>query len=493
MDKKCGVLLPVFSLPSKYGIGTLGKWAYKFVDLLKETGHSYWQMLPLVQTGYCDSPYSTCADISGNPYFIDPEILRTKKLLTYREVEKLIDKSEKIDYGKLYSTRYEMLRLAFSRFDTADKAFKKFLKRGDFNNYALFMALKQKFNKPWNEWDDCYKFRNETTLKEFEKENKQEILFWQFIQFEFENEYLELKKYANSKGVKIVGDLPLYVAFDSVDVWANPQEFRLDENYKPSVVSGVPPDYFSRTGQLWGNPVYNYAKMRENGFSFWKNRVAHARKLYDLVRIDHFRGIDRYWVVPYGEETAINGWWEDGPKMDLINAVGSENLFAEDLGMIDDGVRKLLSDSGLYGIKVLLFAFDSDKNNLYLPWNLNENSVIYTGTHDNSTIVGALKGMDKEILERQKTMIKEALDYLKIYKSTQGVYKTADAIIDIAYASKSNIAIIPMQDILLLDDGYRINTPGKVGAWTMRLKESMVFTDNVKLTMKRRAKRFNRG
>lgn len=493
MDKKCGVLLPVFSLPNKYGIGSFGKWAYKFVDLLKETGHTFWQMLPLVQTGYGDSPYSTCADGSGNPYFIDPEILRSKRLLTYREVEKLIDKSDKIDYGKLYQTRYETLRVAFLRFDTSDKAFKKFLKRGEFRDYALFMALKGEFNCSWIDFPNEYKFRNEKALSDYEKENAQEILFWQFVQFEFENEYFELKKYANSKGIKIVGDLPLYVAFDSVDVWVNPTQFRLDDDYRPKVVSGVPPDYFSSTGQLWGNPIYDYDKMKRDGFSFWKKRAERVRKLYDLVRIDHFRGIDRFWVVPYGEETAVNGWWEDGPKMQLLNAIGAENLFAEDLGMIDDSVRNLLSESGLYGIKVLLFAFDGDKNNLYLPWNITENSIVYTGTHDNSTLVGAFKSMDKSTLERQKAMIKSSLEYLNVYKSIQGVFKMSEAVLDIAYASNSNLVIAPMQDILLLDDEYRVNTPGQIGAWTTKLKESMIFTDNVKMIMKRRAKRFNRG
>ncbi len=492
MKKSCGVLLPIFSLPSKYGVGTMGKWAYKFIDLLKATGHSYWQMLPISQTGFGDSPYASVCDFSGNPYFIDPEILRDKKLLTYRETEKFIDKSEKIDYAKLYETRYQMLRLAFSRFDVNSTSFKAFLRRGEFNDYALYMALKQKYNTSWDNWQSDYKFRNQEVLKKFEKENKVEILFWQFVQFEFFEQFKELKKYANSKGVKLIGDLPLYVAFDSVDVWVNPNEFLLDENYKPKLVAGVPPDYFSQTGQLWGNPIYNWDKMAENGYGFWKKRVGNARKLFDMVRIDHFRGLDKYWVIPYGNENAINGWWEEGPKMALLNAVGTKGLFAEDLGMIDDSVRNLLRESGLCGLKILQFAFDSDMQNLYLPWNIEENSITYTGTHDNNTLLGYVKSLSQEQLEGQKQKIQKCLDYLNIRKPLSGSHKICDAVLDICYGVNSNLVIVPMQDILLLDENYRINTPGKAGAWQTRLKESLVFSDNVALIMKRRAKRFKR-
>lgn len=490
--KKCGVLLPVFALPSKYGIGTFGKWAYKFIDLLKQTGQSFWQILPLVQTGFCDSPYSTVCDISGNPYFIDPEVLRDEKLLTYREVEKMIDKSEQIDYGNLFNTRFAFLRKAFSRFNLQDVAFKNFLKRGEYNDYALFMALKSAFKVAWYEWDDCYKFRNEEALSAFAKDNKTEILFWQFLQFQFEKQYRELKKYANSKGIKIIGDLPFYVALDSVDVWKNPTEFYLDGNCKPTLVAGVPPDYFSAEGQLWGNPIYNFEKMQQNGFKFWKNRVSHARELYDVIRLDHFRAFDRFWAVDATETSAKNGVWMEGPKMELLNAIGLDGLFAEDLGMIDDGVRNLLAESNLSGTAVALFAFDSDKDNLYLPWNVKPNSVMYTGTHDNNTIVGLVKSLDKDSLAKQKLMIKKSLDYLGLNKSINGIFKICDAVVDIVYASEAEIAIIPMQDLLGLDDTYRTNVPGTTGNWTCRLKESMLFTDNVKLILQRKSCRFGR-
>ncbi len=490
--KKCGLLMPVFSLPSKYGIGSFGKWAYAFVDFLKNSGHTYWQMLPLTQTGFADSPYASCADASGNPYFIDLEILRTKKLLTYREVEGAIDKNDYIDYGKLYVERYALLRKAFSRFDVNDKNFKAFLQKGEFYDYAMFMAIKQKYNDVWMNWPYELKTRDANALATFAQENAQEILFWQFLQFEFRNQYQELKQYANKKGITIVGDLPLYVSLDSVDVWVNPEEFLLDETYHPTIVAGCPPDYFSRTGQLWGNPIYNYEHMKQNGFAFWKNRVQRARKLYDVIRIDHFRGLDRFWAIPYGHETAEHGWWVNAPGREIIDAIGREGLIAEDLGLIDDGVRNLMAYAGVGGMKVLQFAFDSGDNNPYLPWNINENSVVYTGTHDNNTTVGLLKSLDDATLESWKTMIKKSLDYVNVsFKNLRGIKGVAEAILDIAYGSNAKLCIVPVQDVLFLDEKYRINTPGTTGCWTVRIKES-VFTESLAGSLKRRAKRFGR-
>lgn len=493
MNKKCGVLLPIFSLPSKYGIGTLGEWAYKFIDLLKQTNHTYWQILPIAQTGFGDSPYSSCADLSGNPYFIDPEFLRDEHLLTYRETLNLANKTQKINYGKLYEERIAVFRVAFARFDQKNVLFKSFLKKGEYRDYALYMALKNVFCAPWYEWQDKFKFRDKVALDEFEKANRQEVLFWQFLQFEFWQQYFKLKKYATKNGIKIIGDLPLYVAYDSVDCWVNPSQFMFDENYNPTDVAGVPPDYFSKTGQLWGNPIYNYDKMRQDGFAFWKKRVAHSRKIYDLVRIDHFRGIDRFWAIPFGDLTAENGRWREAPKMDLLNAVGTENLIAEDLGLIDESVKSLLNESKMPGLKVLLFAFGDNDKNPYLPWNIEENSITYTGTHDNNTIVGSLKSLDKEQLSNLQKMVKKVLDYCKIYKNPTGVLNTSDAIVDIAYATNSKLVIVPMQDVLGLGEEFRINTPGTENCWTVQLRESQIFTPNVINAMKRRAKRFNRA
>ena len=491
MKKQTGILLPIFSLPSKYGIGSFGKWAYSFVDFLKKSGQEYWQILPLVQTGYCDSPYQTTCDISGNPYFIDLEILRTKRLLTYREVEAAIDKSDKIDYGKLYLERYPLLRKAFSRFNVKDAKFTAFIKKGEFSDYALFMALSQKFNSAWYDWADEYKYRNQDALEAFAKDNHSEILFWQFLQFEFWSQYTELKKYANSQGISIIGDIPLYVSYNSVDVWVNPKEFMLDEKLCPKKVAGVPPDYFSEDGQLWGNPCYDYEYQKSNGYAFWVHRMERAQKIYDLVRIDHFRGLDRFWAVPYGEETARNGEWLDAPGREIFEVISTEKLLAEDLGLIDDGVKALIKDVNIPNMKVLSFAFDSNEDNLYLPWNMGENCVVYTGTHDNDTLVGYLQSLTKEQLAKQKVLIKKSLDYLKLYKPATGIKSIAECIIDIAYASPAKLSIIPMHDILLLDGSYRINTPGSVGSWRAKIKES-VLTDNLALSLKRKAKRFDR-
>ena len=489
--RKCGLLMPVSALPSKYGIGSFGKWAYAFVDFLKKSGHTYWQMLPLVQTGYADSPYATCADGSGNPYFIDLEVLRTKRLLTYREVEAAIDKEDYIDYGKLYSQRYQLLRKAFSRFDVNQKQFKAFVSKGEFNDYALFMALKGQFNSSWIDWPDQYRRRDAAALEEFAKNNRDELLFWQFVQYEFRCQYLELKKYANRKGIYIIGDLPLYVSLDSVDVWAAPEEFLLDSNYRPTIVAGCPPDYFSRTGQLWGNPIYNYQHMQTNGFAFWKARVERLEKLYDRIRIDHFRGLDRFWAIPYGDPTAERGWWVDAPGRQILDAIGGADIIAEELGLIDDGVRSLMQYRQLPGMKVLLFAFGGDDSNPYLPWNIGKNSVVYTGTHDNDTAIGTLKSLTKEQLAGWKVMIKKSLDHLKIYKPMTGLYGMAEAILDVAYGSEADLCIVPVQDVLMFGSEYRVNNPGSTGCWSVRIKES-VFTDTLAQSLHRRAKRFNR-
>lgn len=490
--KECGVLMPFFSLPSKYGIGTFGKWAYRFVDLLSECGYRYWQVLPIVETGYGDSPYSSISDGSLNPYFIDYEILRDKKLYTFREVYRYVYKNDAIDYGRLYNEKYQRLRLAFSRFDVENKDFQKFLSKGEFDDYALYKSLKSKFKSPWYEWDDCYKNRDSKALKKFRNENLNEYLFWQWVEFECSNQYFDLKKYANRKNVKIIGDLPLYVSYDSVDVWVNKQDFMLDENYKPKLVAGVPPDYFSATGQLWGNPVYDYEYMKKDGFKFFKKRIERARKYYDLIRLDHFRGYDRFWAVPYGESTAINGRWIDGGKTELFNAVGTESLFAEDLGVIDDGVKKLLAESGLIGMKVLSFAFNGEENNPYLPKNIGYDSVTYTGTHDNETLYGYVDRLTSGERSELKKILKKALESVGVYRILTGKQSIVSAIIDLAFATNSKIAVVPMQDFLMKDNNYRINTPGQSGCWTPQLGEAEIFCEKTHSEMLSRAKRFNR-
>ena len=483
--------MPVFSLPSKYGIGSFGKWAYRFVDFLKNSGQTYWQMLPLVMTGYGDSPYQTVCDASGNPYFIDLEILRDKKLLTFREVEGAIEKGKTVDYERLYRERFPLLKKAFSRFNKKDKAFKALVDSGKYSDYAVFMALSEKFGPRWTEWSDEYKYRDEAALKTFAAENEDEVLFWQFLQFEFKNQYFALKKYANKKGIYIIGDLPLYVSYNSVDVWSDPKQFMLDGDMKPIKVAGVPPDYFSEDGQLWGNPLYNYDHMRADGFSYWKKRLDNARSLYDIVRIDHFRGLDRFWAVSAGARTAKDGEWLNAPGREIFAKTGVNGVIAEDLGVLDSGVISLLADLELPGMKVLSFAFEGDDTNAYLPWNINERSVVYTGTHDNDTLVGYIKSLDEATLKKVKNMIARSLDHLGIYKSLSGVNAVCDAIVEIAFACKSKISIVPLQDYLHFGTEYRINTPGSLGWWKVRIKES-VLTENLEKRIKLLTKRYDR-
>lgn len=491
MQRGAGILLPIFELPSKYGVGSLGKWAYAFVDFLKKSAQKYWQILPLAQTGYGDSPYQSVCDYSGNPYFIDLETLRAKRLLTYREVEGAIEKGSTVDYGKLFVTRYALLWKAFNRFDTSDRNFRAFVKKGDFKDYALFMSLSNRFKKPWCDWPAEFRDRNEDALNKYYFENKTEMLYWQFLQYEFRLQYDALKKYANKNGVNIIGDLPLYVAYDSVDVWANSKEFLLGENYKPKKIAGVPPDYFSEEGQMWGNPVYDYEYQKSNGFAFWKRRMEIAKSKFDIVRVDHFRGLAAFWAIDDGKATAKYGEWMTAPGDEILSAIGADGILAEDLGLVDEDVKTLLDKYDLPGMKVLSFALDGDEENPYLPWNITENSVTYTGTHDNDTLVGYFKSLTKEQFEEHKKIIRECLDYLKIYKSVTGIQSTCDAMIDIAFAVKSDITIVPMHDHLLLDGSYRINNPGHVGYWVARIKES-VFTDTLAQAIKRRTKRFDR-
>ena len=491
MKRGAGILMPISALPSKYGVGSLGKNAFAFVDFLKAAGQKYWQVLPLVQTGYGDSPYQTCCDASGNPYFLDLEILHAEGLITKRELAAAIDKSPLIDYGKLYAERYALLRKAFSRFDVDCAPFTRWRKNRKYADYACFMALKQKFNAPFMLWPDEYKYRDPAAITAFMKGCAEEIMFWQFLQYEFSLQWRSLKTYANKKGIKIIGDLPLYVAPDSVDVWLYPELFMLDGELRPKKVAGVPPDYFSADGQLWGNPVYNYPAHAADGYIWWKNRLKRALSTYDYVRVDHFRGLDRFWAVDAAADTAREGEWLPSPGDEIFSGIDVKRVIAEDLGTIDDGVRELIKKTGVPNMKVLEFAFGGDKSNPYLPWNIGENCVYYTGTHDNDTVVGFLKSTDAEFLKAVYRETAECLDYLGIRKDVKGVYDLADAFTDIVYASRANVAIIPMHDILSLGSEFRINTPGTMGNWRVRYRKRL-FTDVAAEMALRKVRRYNR-
>ncbi len=474
--RKCGILLPIASLPSAYGIGCFSKEAYEFIDQLKKAGQHYWQILPLGPTGYGDSPYQSFSTFAGNPYFIDLEQLIEEGLLEKSECDAVNfgDDEGFVDYGTIYNERFKILRKAFEKFEVdGNEKFIAFCKKEKawLNDYAMYMAIKNSLDGvSFIEWDKSIRFREEAAMQKYEKELREEIEFYKFMQFEFSVQWKKLKKYANKQGVKIVGDIPIYVAFDSADTWANPELFQFTSEGLPKGVAGCPPDAFSETGQLWGNPLYDWKYHKKTGYAWWIKRIAHCYELYDVVRIDHFRGFDEYYSIPYGDETAENGKWKKGPGISIFKAInkalGEKEIIAEDLGYLTDSVIKLVEDTGYPGMKILQFAFDSREESDYLPHNYNKNCVVYTGTHDNDTVVSWFE----ELVEEDKQL---ALDYLGV-KDLEGeeVYWS---FIRMAMASTAQTCIIPLQDYLGLGGEARINLPSTVGKnWKWRLKKGEV-------------------
>lgn len=412
MNRAAGILLPIASLPSNYGIGCFSQSAYDFVDWLKQAGQTYWQILPLGPTSYGDSPYQSFSTFAGNPYFISLETLVEKGVLTKAECDKAdfgsIDND--IDYEKLYINRYPLLRKAYERSDISNNAaYQKFVAENNWwlSDYALFMAVKERFDgKPWTEWAEDIRLRWANAMDYYRRELYFDIEFQQYLQFQFFTQWNKLRAYANKKGIQIVGDIPIYVAMDSADAWAHPELFQLDGENMPTAVAGCPPDGFSADGQLWGNPLYRWDYHRQTGYDWWITRLWYCFQMYDVVRIDHFRGFDEYYSIPYGEETAVNGHWEKGPGIELFRTMerrlGRHEVIAEDLGYVTDSVRQLVRDSGFPGMKVLEFAFDSRDSgsaNDYFPHNFTENSVAYTGTHDNETLVGWFHSIPRKDLQ----------------------------------------------------------------------------------------------
>ncbi len=475
MKRSAGILLSISSLPSKYGIGCFSESAYQFVDFLKESGQSFWQILPLGPTGYGDSPYQSFSTFAGNPYFIDLDQFVKNGLLTQEECEQCdFGSGDEINYEKLYIGRYPLLRKAYEASNIGkDDDFIQFKKENTWLlDYALFMALKDKFNGvAWIEWEEDIRLRKPEAMEHYRSELAKQIEFYEFLQYHFYKQWTQLKEYANENGVQIIGDIPIYVAFDSADIWAAPQLFQLDEENIPVAVAGCPPDGFSADGQLWGNPLYKWDYHKETGYEWWISRLSNCFKIYDVVRIDHFRGFDEYYSIPYGDKTAVNGHWEVGPGIDLFRAIeqalGKKEVIAEDLGFMTDTVKQLVEDSGFPNMKVLEFAFDSrDTGNAtdYLPHNYGENCVAYTGTHDNQTITSWFQTITDE--ER-----KAAREYVSdMTTKDEEMYKV---FIRAVMESKANLCIIPMQDYLGLDDSARMNTPSKVGMnWKWRVKTS---------------------
>ena len=467
--RTCGILMPIFSLPSKYGIGTLGKEAKRFVDFLKKAGQSHWQILPLNPTNYGDSPYQSFSSFAGNPYFIDIEQLTHEKLLTESEADSFDfgDDPESVDYGKLYENRLNLLRLAFEKF-VPSKDYERFCEENTYwlQDYALFMALKNANGDiPWYEWDKHLKTRETNSINKAKTDYQKDILFYKFVQFKFYEQWNELKEYANDNGISIIGDIPIYVAYDSCDVWTNPQQFLLDEDLTPTVVAGCPPDAFSEDGQLWGNPIYNWKLMKQDGYSWWKKYIGSALKKYDTVRIDHFRGFESYYAIPYGDENAKNGKWQKGPDIALFDALKEEfgenlPIIAEDLGYLTPAVLKMLEATGFPGMKVLQFAFDPSLESNYLPHKFDRNCVVYTGTHDNDTILGWTTSASKPEVETAK-----------FYLNCQNDYNLNWAMIKVALMSVADTCILTIGDIIGLDSVGRINTPSTLGDnWKWRIK-----------------------
>jgi 4-alpha-glucanotransferase len=468
MKRSCGVLLHITSLPSPYGIGTLGKDAEEFINLLRDSNQKYWQVLPINPVGYGNSPYQSYSAFAGEPLLIDLDDLVANGLLTKSKCEDSDFGADPtfVDFEKVARVKMRLLNEAFKSFEE-DIAYLAFIKEEAawLDNYALFMAIKEaNGNIAFSEWDNAIRlFREEAVKKSLDDtEIAKRVKFWKFTQYIFRRQWDKLRRYAKKNGVKIIGDIPIYASPDSADVWTNQDLFQLDSAGKPLKVAGVPPDYFSKTGQLWGNPLYDWSAMKKDGYLWWIERFKNAAKLYDTIRIDHFRAFDTYWAVPYGEKTAINGKWLNGPGMDLFNAINADKdlagypIIAEDLGELFDSVKVLLKQTGYPGMKILQFGFGGEDNE-HLPHNYSKNMVVYTGTHDNSTIAEALKSNKSA----------------KRYVSPNFLESVHWACIRSLYASNAGMVLIPMQDLLGLDDSARMNRPGTIGGqnWIWRIKK----------------------
>ncbi|OQY42877.1 MAG: 4-alpha-glucanotransferase [Fusobacteriia bacterium 4572_74] len=475
-ERSSGILLHISSLGGDRGIGTFGKEAYEFVDFLKKSGQKLWQILPLGTTSYGDSPYQSFSAFAGNPYFIDLEELIERGGLERQDVKdtNLGDNREYIDYEKLYENKLKLLEKAYlNEGESFLEEIEQFKKKHIYwiDDYALFMVLKDKNNGvEWTKWVKEEKFAHINTLKKYRRELKGRIDYYIYLQYLFYTQWGKLKSYANKNKVKIIGDLPIFISGDSVDAWLKTELFLFDEKKNIKVVAGCPPDAFSKTGQLWGNPVYNWKIMRRRGYSWWIERMRAAFELYDMVRIDHFRGFESYWEIPANASTARLGKWVKGPGIEVFKAIKNElgdlPIIAEDLGFLTNRVRKLLKDSKYPGMKILEFAFDSREESDYLPHKYPKNSVAYTGTHDNETVVGWYGNIAKNDREHAEKYLKK---YLKLKKFE--VEKINNVFIEAIWKSNSNLSIAQMQDFLGLDNRARMNIPSTLGNnWKWRLK-----------------------
>ena len=474
MDRGSGIIMHIASLPGKYGIGTFGKEAYEFAEFLKKSGQKLWQILPLGQTSYGNSPYQSFSAFAGNPYFIDFDILEQDGLLNKNDYNTISfgENPEVIDYGLLFSEKMKVLRISYENFKENEyDDFKSFVKEEAswLEEYSLFMAVKVHFNlKSFQTWDDDIRLRKEEALNTYKKQLSDEIQYWKFLQYEFFKQWNKLKGYVNKLGIQIIGDIPIYVAEDSADLWSNPKIFLLEEkSLKPIKISGCPPDAFSETGQLWGNPIYNWEYLEKTNYVWWISRIKQSLKLYDVLRIDHFRGFEAYWSIPYGSETAQNGQWVKGPEMQLFDAIkqslGDINIIAEDLGILTEETVSFRKKTGFPGMKVLEFAFSGESKNAYLPHNYEKNCVAYTGTHDNDTARGWIETTGS------KFEVENAIEYLNLTEEEGYNWGLIRGI----WGSVSNTSIALMQDFLNLGNEARINFPSSIGNnWSWRAKDS---------------------
>lgn len=498
MDRACGVLMPVFSLPGKYGIGCFSREAYEFVDFLKKAGQTYWQILPLGPTSYGDSPYQAFSTFAGNPYFIDLEELADRGWITKKEIaaydwgdnDKKNGNPEYVDYEKIYNSRFKVLKKAFKQSGIEkDPEFQKYVTRNKrwLVNYATYMAIKDANGSvSYLEWPEDIRLRKKDALEKWSKKCAEDIVFYEFIQYLFYTQWKKLKKYANSKGIKIIGDIPIYVSLDSADTWADPKLFQLDPKGYPKAVAGCPPDCFSEDGQLWGNPLYDWDYHKKTGYEWWIRRFRQCFDLYDIVRIDHFRGFQDYYSIPYGDKNARGGKWVKGPGWDLFSVVKAtfkdKPVIAEDLGFITPAVQRLIKKCGYPGMKIMMYGFETDAVSEHAPFTFDHNCVVYTGTHDNDTITHWFK----------KALKKEEQDYIREYMNFKGNKDIAWNYIRTGMSSVADTAIFPIQDYLGLGNEAKINSPSTLGInWKWRLLPGML-TDELADKMNRMALVYHR-
>ena len=480
MNRGSGIIMHIASLPGKYGIGTFGKEAYEFGDFLQKAGQKYWQILPLGPTSFGDSPYQSFSAFAGNPYFIDFDILRKNGLLKeedYNSIDFGKDLKD-IDYGLIFKQKLKVLKKAYENFKLNKiEEIKEFQEKEAYwlDDYSLYMALKSHFDlKSWQTWDEDIRLRKKEAISRYKEELKNEINYWKFLQYEFYKQWEALKSYVNHLGIEIIGDMPIYVAEDSADVWGNPEAFLLHKKtLKPLKVAGCPPDIFAATGQLWGNPIYDWNYMEKTDYKWWVDRIRQSLNLYDVLRIDHFKGFESYWSIPYGDDTAENGEWVKGPGIKVFNVIkdelGDVNIIAEDLGTLTEETIKLRDDTGFPGMKILTFGFDSESDNPFLPHNYEKNFIAYTGTHDNDTVRGWME------TTAPKEQVEKAIEYLNLTEEEGYNWGLIRGI----WSSIANVSIAQMQDFLNLGNEARINLPSTLGDnWRWRVEENM-FTENL--------------